>query len=182
MGLWILPSAGLREQTSIKTGSRLLSPPCLVIRQVPAAACWTPIREDSSLGRKTVMGHGSELNSSLSLCLASPLPHLSLVSCQALLVYPSLGPRTLSCPRPTLPPTLASPNHCSRPSRVCPQSLLTLRQHGTSKLQSLRPLLSSPNPGRFPPNSPCRLLLVCLANSLLWQVHREAIILLKAGA
>ena len=150
MGQWILPSAGLREQTSIKTGSRLLSPPCPVIRQVPAAACSSPIREDSSLGRKTVMGHGSELNSFLSLCLAPSLPHLSLVSCQALLIYLSLGPRTLSCPRPTLPPHSCSPNHCSRSSRVCPQSLLTLRQHGTSKLQSLRPLLSSPSPGRFP--------------------------------
>lgn len=120
MGQWILPSAGLREQTSIKTGSRLLLPPCLVIRQVPAAACSSPIREDSSLGRKTVMGHSSELNSFLSLCLAPSLPHLSLVSCQALPVYPSLGPRTLSCPRPTLPPHSCLPKSLQPPQQGLP--------------------------------------------------------------
>lgn len=172
MELWILPSAGLQEQTSIKTGSRLLSPSCLVI-PIPFLPCWTPIREDSSL------------NSFLSLCLAPPRPHLSLVSCQALLVYPSLGPRTLSCPRPTFPPHSCLPNHCSCPSRVCPQSLLTLSGSTAPAnckasghcclLPALAGFLSP-----APPNSPC--LLVCLANSLPWQAHQETIILLKAGA
>ena len=146
MELWILPSAGLQEQTSIKTGSRLLSPSCLVI-PIPFLPCWTPIREDSSLNSSLALPCSS-LPSSLPCVLPGPSrlplpgasdPQLS----QAHIPAPLLPPKSLQLPQQGLPP-------------VPPDSL---RQHGTSKLQSLRPLLPSPNPGRFPLTGTTQLTL-----------------------
>lgn len=155
MGLWILPSAGLREQTSIKTGSRLLSPPCLVIRQVPAAACWTPIREDSSLGRKTVMGHGSELNSSLTLPCFSPPSSLPCVLpgpsrlplpgasdpqlSQAYTPLHSCLPKSLQPPQQGLPPIPPDSQAARHQQTAKPQAIIVFSQPGQVSSQLTLP-------------------------------------------
>ena len=124
--------------------------------QAGASHC-LPDRNQGGLlaGKENCHGHGSELNSSLALPCSSPPSSLPYV-----LPGPSLGPRTLSCPRPTLPPHSCLPKSLQPPQQGLP--LIppdSLRQHGTSKLQSLRPLLSSPNPGRLPLTGTTQLTL-----------------------
>lgn len=156
-----------------------------MIRHVPVASCWAQVREDTTVKESS---HRAWLRArdcpllcaSLSspLSLASPFPS-SLLWGLRLRAVPGLYPFSL----------LPSTSHLQLSQQGLPPIPPDFIQHVTDKLQSLSlsSLLSS-NPGRFPLNSTTQLvpsfciLLVCLANSLSWQVHQEAIILLKPGA
>lgn len=152
-------SARLQNQASIS--DRLLSPLCV--------------------GSRPLLGPGQGMNILVGLLCPPCLFPISR----------SLGLRAAAVPG------LYSGSHTSlhEPLQPPQQGVLLvppdpLLQRVTGNPQSLgrRPRPFSPNPGRFPLTGTTQLvpsfclLLVCLANSLPWQVHQEAIILLKPGA